>query len=169
MAPFSPDRKEFLVPPVPWRETHLPMLVNGREGSLMNHIQFVNQCHLVSLQKVQSLLSSRKEPFNVALVYEFVIDSAGKLVLQYSGTQPKERRTVQRSRHGEQIMPGTKLGVKRERPDDEFNKFTKEVETTYVSSDDDSNEKYKLYEQNQAMIIYKTMQRRKMASRLSKF
>lgn len=52
LAPFSQDRKDFPVPPVPWRETHLPLLINGREGSLMNHIQFVNKCHLVSLQKV---------------------------------------------------------------------------------------------------------------------
>ena len=30
----------------PWRETRLPLLVNGREGCLMNSMQYLNMSHL---------------------------------------------------------------------------------------------------------------------------
>ena len=83
----------------------------------MNHIQFVNKCHLVSLHKVQSLLSSRQAPFNVSHVYEFQIDE-GKLVLTYAGVQEK-----QKVMHDvEMISPDMQLrvGTRRERDNREF-------------------------------------------------
>ena len=39
----------------PWRETRLPLLVNGREGCLMNSMQYLNMSHLQSIQKVNRL------------------------------------------------------------------------------------------------------------------
>jgi hypothetical protein len=77
----------------------------------------VNKCHLVSLHKVQSLLTSHQAPFNVSHVYEFKIDE-GKLILTYAGVQEKQKVM----QDVEMISPDMQLrvGTRRERDNREF-------------------------------------------------
>ena len=60
-----------------------------------------------------------------------------------------------------------KIGVKRTRENREFDRLTNEVETASHTGDEDElhfNERYRQFEDNQKLIIYKTNQRRKKAS-----
>jgi len=114
------------------------------------------------------MLQTRKEPFNVAHVFEFSLESNGKLVLNYKGTQPKPRKRINRvvAKDNDVEMNGQmQIGIKRDRLNHEFDEWTKEIEQTHISTDEEGNDRYKQFESQLSMIIFQTIQRRKSTSR----
>jgi len=114
------------------------------------------------------MLQTRKEPFNVAHVFEFSLESNGKLVLNYQGTQPKPRKRINRveAKDNDVEMNGKlQIGIKRDRLNHEFDEWTQEIERTHISTDEESNDRYKQFESQLSMIIFQTIQRRKSSSR----
>ena len=91
----------------PWRETRLPLLINGREGCLMNSMQYLNMSHLQSIQKVNRLSREQRQ---TKRVFTFRVGEMGQLTVESSG----ERKV--RSKAG--LAPQAELaGAKRQRAD----------------------------------------------------
>ena len=70
---------------MPWRNSGLPPLVNGREGCLMNSIQYLNVSHMRSIRKIQQ----KRNDVRVRYVYEFRVEpQTDKILVVQVGEEP---------------------------------------------------------------------------------
>ena len=71
---------------LPWRQCGLPALINNREGSLMNSIQYVNQAHMRTIKKIKH---ARENQVTRRFVHEFREDpQTGTIGVFQLGDEP---------------------------------------------------------------------------------